>query len=186
MLEKDDSWDIVEYGEADTSSIKDALVNMISGEDDFANDNKNTEVEPNGARVHLIYDFPLDWDGEDVTATVVSENKELIDSAENLISHLEDFYNGRRARVLVAKLGPKMNLERREDTSEYLLTVRRNHIPIITNDKVYFGTGRTEVSMKQSFWYEINNSKSSWVKNDSDLDRYHLLIDIMPNDKINK
>lgn len=180
MLEKDDSWDIVDYGNCDISATKNILINMITEENAFIRDHGD---KSEGAKVHIIYDFPLDWDGEEVSATASSTNIELVNSVEPIISHLEEFYDGTRAGVLIGKFPPNKELTRYQDANRYLLSIRRNHIPIITNDNVFSSIGPTEINMKESVWYEINNSKEFTIKNNSEFDRYHLVIDILPNSK---
>jgi aspartyl/asparaginyl beta-hydroxylase (cupin superfamily) len=66
------------------------------------------------------------------------------------------------------------------DKGDYLSTVRRFHIPIITNDLVSYTVNGERVHMKQGECWEINNLKSHSVLNESDTDRVHLLIDIFP------
>jgi len=68
--------------------------------------------------------------------------------------------------------------------------VIRTHIPIITNPEVQFGIG----DPKQKIYYlEAGNlyyirtyDRTHWVKNNSNEDRYHLLIDMKPTEEICK
>lgn len=60
------------------------------------------------------------------------------------------------------------------------LKMIRCHIPIITNEGVKFGIDNNEYYMEAGkLWYS-RVDKSHWVKNDSDIDRIHLVIDIKP------
>ena len=60
------------------------------------------------------------------------------------------------------------------------LKMIRCHIPIITNERVKFGIDNNEYYMEAGkLWYS-RVDKNHWVKNDSDIDRIHLVIDIKP------
>ena len=56
----------------------------------------------------------------------------------------------------------------------------RCHIPIITNNNVLFGIGTQEYTMQQNTLYYTRVDKKHWVKNNSDQDRIHLVIDLKP------
>jgi aspartyl/asparaginyl beta-hydroxylase (cupin superfamily) len=58
---------------------------------------------------------------------------------------------------------------------------RRIHIPLITNPKVIFEVFEEKKYLEVGNWYEINNIIPHSVINDSDHDRIHAIIDIMPN-----
>jgi aspartyl/asparaginyl beta-hydroxylase (cupin superfamily) len=64
------------------------------------------------------------------------------------------------------------------------MLARRNHVPIITSGNVIFGVGSERVNMQIGECWEINNYRFHWVDNNSDIDRVHLLVDIMPNEEL--
>ncbi|GBG28472.1 Hypothetical Protein FCC1311_046952 [Hondaea fermentalgiana] len=53
----------------------------------------------------------------------------------------------------------------------------RVHIPVITHEKVTFGSGKSEIYMKPGHAYLFDNGNFHWVKNDSPIDRVHLIFD---------
>ena len=62
----------------------------------------------------------------------------------------------------------------------------RCHIPIITNELVKFGIDNNEYYMEAGkLWYS-RVDKNHWVKNDSDIDRIHLVIDLKPTEEMIK
>ena len=67
-----------------------------------------------------------------------------------------------------------------------MTTCKRTHIPIITNSEVTFTVGGETKFLKEGEIWEINNTKEHSVDNNSDIDRIHLLIDIMPNEELGK
>ena len=183
MLKRDLEFDITHVGEVDSSIIKSELLKILEEQDSLpVNNNRSGFATHSKTKSHLIYDFPLDWDGEQTIDSVIStDNKTLIDSVEPLILTLEEKYAGKRGRVLLVNLPAGESIPEHMDSGAYLQIVHRNHMPIITNDQVIFGVGNTVVNMKENNAYEINNHKTHYVNNDGDTDRYHLIIDIIPN-----
>lgn len=127
----------------------------------------------------------LQWkSGESFITKQESDDAGLINLLEPIIKNLEEIHNGIRGMVLLIKLKAKQNIAIHFDSGDYLMLSRRNHIPIITSDNVFFGVGDEKISMQAGECWEINNSRPHFVENNSDIDRVHLLIDIMPNEEI--
>jgi hypothetical protein len=103
-----------------------------------------------------------------------------------IILELEKRMVGVSARVLLIKLNANSKVFVHKDSGDYLSTVRRFHIPIITNEKVSYTVGGETIHMPEGSCYEINNLRLHSVDNDSDYDRIHLLIDIMPESEIKR
>ena len=182
MLKRDLDFEIIHIGEVDSSHVKDELLKILekNQEIEINNDRKNFATHSK-TKSHLIYNFPLEWDGNlKMDAEISTTDTEMIAAVEPLVRILEDTQNGKRGRVLLVNLPAGERIPMHEDSGIYLQMVHRNHIPIITNDKVMFGVGSTLINMKQDNIYEINNHKTHYVNNDSDLDRYHLIIDVIP------
>lgn len=53
-------------------------------------------------------------------------------------------------------------------------------IPIVSNDQVIFGIGDKEYNLKVGQLYYTKVDKTHWVRNKSDQDRIHLVIDLKP------
>jgi len=100
------------------------------------------------------------------------------------MTDLEKIHNGVRGNVLLIKLKAKEDVALHEDAGDYLMLSRRNHVPIITSGNVVFGVGSERINMQIGECWEINNYRFHWVDNDSDIDRVHLLVDIMPNEEL--
>lgn len=93
---------------------------------------------------------------------------------------LENYYNGDVVRVILIKLKSSGRVAKHVDVHKILIESHRCHIPIITNDNVIFGIGENEYNLKEGIIYEVNNAIDHYVLNNSDQDRIHLLIDILP------
>ena len=94
-----------------------------------------------------------------------------------------NYGDGYFIRVLIVKLKANSNIEPHVDDGHSLMTCKRTHIAIITNENVIFKVGGEEKYMKEGQIWEIDNSKQHSVDNNSDVDRIHLIIDYVVSDK---
>ena len=101
---------------------------------------------------------------------------------EDIYNKLESEFDGKVVRVEVVKLKANTNIRTHVDGGTMLAVARRCHIPIITNKDVFFTVYKDTVNMKEGVIYEINNSMPHSVLNDSDHDRIHIIIDVLPNE----
>lgn len=130
----------------------------------------------------FIYEYDNSWNpGEGYELKHRSEDKELLDLVIPIIEDLEKLHNGRVAKTLFIKLPPFKDVLPHVDNGPYLETVRRHHIPIITNPKVSFVIDGERRFMDVGECWEVNNNKRHQVWNEGGSDRIHLLIDIIPN-----
>ncbi len=134
---------------------------------------------------YYIYETDLFWIPEyEYIVKQKSDNVELLNAVEPIVKDLEEKYNGLRGQVLLIKLVANKEIPPHTDKGSYLMKARRHHIPIITSSGTVFGVGDEEVSMGPGECWEINNSRTHYVNNYSDVDRIHLLIDIMPKGEL--
>ena len=182
MFKKDLDFDIIHIGEVDDSAVKNELLKILKENEEMSiNNDRHNFRSHSKTKTHLIYAFPLEWDGvSELDAELFTDDKAIIDAVEPLVRMLEERYNGKRGRVLIINLPSGKDIPEHTDSGPYLQIVHRTHIPIITNDQVVFGVGETEMNMKEGNCYEINNHKIHYVYNNGESDRYHLLIDIIP------
>lgn len=142
-------------------------------------DRRNPHLYTN---TYIVQDHELDWrNGEKFEPVML--NQDLYDLTFPIIKELEEKVSGKAARVLFIKLNANKDVTEHTDSGDYLNTVRRFHIPIITNENVSYTVNAEKINMKEGECWEINNRKPHSVDNSSNLDRIHLLIDIMPEDK---
>lgn len=182
MLKRDLDFEITHICEVNSALVKDELLKTLNENQEIEiNNDRNNFSTHSKTKSHLIYNFPLEWDGElKMDAEVSTKDLRMLDAVEPLISLLEDYHSGKRGRVLLVNLPAGEKIPMHKDSGIYLQLVHRNHVPIITNDKVMFGVGNSLINMKEDNVYEINNHKTHYVNNDGDSDRYHLIIDIIP------
>jgi len=136
---------------------------------------------------YFVYRANLKWNsGQEFITIRESDDSKLIDMLEPIIKNLEDIHDGVRGMVLLIKLKAREQISTHCDSGDYLMLSKRNHIPVVTSDNVFFSVGNEKISMQAGECWEINNSRPHLVENNSDIDRIHLLIDIMPNEELGK
>lgn len=130
--------------------------------------------------------YPFIWD-EDTADYTNSKGLEYFNldtplwkCIKPLIDILEVKYNGKASNAMLALL-PSKGIIPEHDDGGSLIKVHRLHIPIITNDKVYFFVNGTGYNLTVGNIYELNNVAPHGVYNLSEKDRVHLIIDITPN-----
>lgn len=134
---------------------------------------------------YFVYRADLNWkSGEPFQVKKESTNLALLDALEPIIKNLEEIHNGVRGMVLLIKLKAGQDISIHFDSGDYLMLSKRNHIPIVTSDNVLFGVADEMIGMQEGECWEINNSRPHFVKNSSNIDRVHLLIDIMPYEEL--
>jgi len=167
----------------DIENIK-SRVEKFSQEWDLDTSRQSTVYEgrPNphvNTNTYIIQNSSLHWE----RGTLFSKetlDKEMYDLVYPIVKELEDRMVGQSARILLIKLNANSKVFVHKDSGDYLSNVRRFHIPLITNEKVSYTVGGEEIHMEEGKCYEINNLKLHSVDNNSEYDRVHILIDIMP------
>lgn len=162
----------------DIDSIKDCLEYSTGW--DLHQQKRNFKSNHIHTESIFITELDLTWDGTEYNLVHHNENPELHQHTLKIISELERIYDGIVGRSMYARLKAGKEIPPHIDRHYYLTCVHRNHIPIITNDKVMFTVDNESINMKEGHCYEINNSKTHSVINGGDQDRTHLIVDIIP------
>jgi hypothetical protein len=89
----------------------------------------------------------------------------------------------RRVRVTCLKARAKSLVHRDADTDDYMA---RLHIPLITNDKCVFICNGTTLHMEAGKVYAVWVNQWHQIRNDSDEDRYHIIMDFYDTKKVTK
>jgi aspartyl/asparaginyl beta-hydroxylase/SEC-C motif-containing protein len=92
---------------------------------------------------------------------------------------IEQFYDGKGyvVRALFARLKSGGIIPPHTDGLYSLLFCNRVHIPIITTDENLFTVGGETKNLKVGEAWEINNATAHEVRNNSEKDRVHLIVD---------
>ena len=101
-----------------------------------------------------------------------------------IVNQIEDMgMYPRRVRVTCLKARAKSLVHRDADDGEYMA---RLHIPLITNKKCVFIADGQNLHMEAGKAYIVWTQIWHQIRNDSDQDRFHLIMDIYDTKKITK
>jgi len=109
------------------------------------------------------------------------KNEECNKNLKSIYDYLEHLYEGKVVRTEIIQMNKKSSIKPHVDGGVMLQLARRIHIPLITNPKVIFEVFGESKYLEVGNWYEINNIIPHSVINDSEYDRVHFIIDLMPN-----
>ena len=174
------------HGNYDIDNIKNIIVKLSN--EWFVNTSRQDTYDTHKNTIsYFMYQTDLNWkNGETFLVNAKAEDKKLLELIEPIIKDLEIIHNGVRGNVLFIKLVAGTDIAPHHDGGNYLDCTRRHHVPIITSDKTFFSVGLEKINMATGECWEINNTRLHSVENNSDIDRVHLLIDIMPNKYLEK
>lgn len=112
------------------------------------------------------------------------KTNEGIAQLNNIFQILENFYSGKVIRCEIIKLAGKSEILKHTDGGAILHYSRRVHIPLITHPDITFTVMNDTTHMKTGGWYEINNQMPHSVSNPTDIERIHVIIDILPDEML--
>jgi hypothetical protein len=169
----------------DITEVKE-LVNGLTVEQWQENTSRQITFKQHvSTETYFIHDYPLEWKlNTPYDGTLLREGSKIWEQIKPIVKSLEEHHNGTMGRVMFTKLAPNGHIPAHKDGGEYLETVRRHHIPIITNKNVAFIVDKEKINMQEGEVWEINNAKEHEVLNLSEHYRVHLMIDIIPNQYI--
>ena len=79
------------------------------------------------------------------------------------------------------RMVPGTNIEEHVDTQGWYNGIARMHYPIITHDEVYIFVDGKRVKMNEGEMWYMDVTKPHKLRNDSDVVRVHLVIDLVLN-----
>ena len=146
-------------------------------------------------QTHAIKDHDGGWSGiglvaangnafEDRLVDGVYEKTEVLKVAP-YIDHIIHSFDCELKRVRILRLAPGRDIRWHSDGGECLDRGKaRLHVPIVTNPKILFQISHEDQSWKAGeLWYG-DFAFPHRVRNASEKDRFHLVIDVVKNDKV--
>lgn len=111
-------------------------------------------------------------------AETLSKLKPILD---NIVSDIKNFYgyeNLKLTNVIFTELRKGGIIPEHVDEGKMLTSNHRIHIPIISHPDVKFVLDHKDYYLEPGHGYEINNQIIHEVRNESDIDRVHMIIDL--------
>jgi len=175
------------YNTYDVSKIKEEVFKLTDS--DWSEDvsRQNSYRLLRDTESYFIFQSDSEWSySTPFSSSLVCKNSKISELVEHIVQDLEKEHSGKRAKVLLTRLGPSKNIAKHQDSGHYLFAIRRHHIAILTDPSITFSVSKEKINMLEGECWEINNSKVHGVFNDGESTRVHLIIDIMPNKFINE
>lgn len=181
IKKKDTSWQFISNQiPFDISPIVEEVKNF-SYQWDLDTSRQDNNKTHSGTRMYSLRYIDYSWI-ESVTPTWYDTNKlENEDLKNKIFNHLEDIYLGKVVRAEIVEMPGSHDIRTHVDGGTFLNIARRIHIPLITNENVFFTVFNKTINMSVGSWYEINNILPHSVKNNSPSKRIHMILDILPN-----
>ncbi len=133
MRKSEEDFNVKKHAEYDVSELHD-YVNNFSDEWLLDTSRQNRPNTPHTqTNTYYIYTSSIHWKHKEKFVTnQISQDEKLLQLVEPIVKDLERIHNGVRGNVLLIKLKAKEDVAMHEDTGDYLMMSRRNHVPIIT------------------------------------------------------
>ena len=183
ILKKDTKWSILELGQFNVSGLE-AEISKFDLEwkiDTSRQDNNYTHSNTN---MYQICYTDYNWSpGSSIVTNQVNNLKtpKAIKELLDIYNKLEYYYEGKIIRCEIVKMLKNTKIPKHVDGGPLLYYSRRVHVPVITNEKITFTVMDNTIHMKKGGWYEINNQLPHSVNNETDIDRVHIIIDVLPD-----
>ena len=183
ILKKDTKWSILELGQFNVSGLE-AEISKFDLEwkiDTSRQDNNYTHSNTN---MYQICYTDYNWSpGSSIVTNQVNNLKtpKAIKELLDIYNKLEYYYEGKIIRCEIVKMLKNTKIPKHVDGGPLLYYSRRVHVPVITNEKITFTVMDNTIHMKRGGWYEINNQLPHSVNNETDIDRVHIIIDVLPD-----
>lgn len=97
---------------------------------------------------------------------------------------LEKYYNAVAKNAILDILPAKEDIKEHIDTSTIYTYCHRVHLPLVTNEKVFFHVAGYSYHMPKGKFFEFSNKDLHAVQNFSSETRIHLVVDLLPRSSI--
>lgn len=182
-LKKNTEWSILPIKDYDVNSLVE-YSKGLSQEWLYDTSRQETYKTHKDTNMFQIRFMDYDWNPGD-NIEVFDVNNILNDEArlefDKIVKDLETEYDSKAVRIEFVRMLAHTSIRPHVDGGNMLYIIRRCHIPLVTDEKVFFTVMNNTVNMKTGTAYEINNGMLHSVDNQSDIDRIHLIIDLLPN-----
>jgi hypothetical protein len=147
-----------------------------------ANSEKPNKFNALGKAQHLVFRFPknLTSHEESYDTALWPDWKGLIEPIIEEAVKPFDYSKGYSPRIMLAKLPADSEVKKHIDKSPSAQYPHKIHVPLQTNEKVFFYADGQAVHMEVGKAYEVNNNQLHWAENKGDIDRIHLIFEYFP------
>ncbi len=182
-------------GSVDTTDLKQLVLDLTEEKwDRFSVRQKRYEVHRDTQTIGLVYDPDFRHTHPTRLPTLRVFESALRPALAITAEHFEKTPQGKRLikqyglgyfiRATLVKLKAGGVIKPHQDLNFSLTHSHRIHLPIVTNDDVWFTVGNEAINMKEGQLIEINNRRMHSVDNKGNADRVHLILDfVLPGEQ---
>jgi len=165
------------------------ILNEIEERDWHISDYRNGVGNMSGTNSIPIHHTPLCASGLCTDEPIKAIRQEvLFDKYAPLIAPflnlLREYYRFNQYAAFLARLHPRSDIGMHYDGGNFLTKCHRIHVPLQTNPKVAYCIGDREYYWQRGKAYEFDNTRLHGVRNRSDEQRIHLVINLYNLDEL--
>lgn len=148
---------------------------------------KRYEVHRHTQSIGLVYDYDFRHSHPTPLPALQVFEPAIRPALATIAAHYENSPKGKELckkyglgffiRASLVRLNPGGEITPHQDKNFSLAHSHRVHLPVITNDDVWFSVGKETINLQEGGIYEINNRRLHHVRNDSRDGRVHLILD---------
>lgn len=182
-------------GDIEIAELKSLVLNLTDEQwENFSLRQKRYEVHQHTQSIGLVYDPDFRHSHPTRLPTLDMFEDELKPVLWMTADHFEETEKGKQlikensagyfVRATLVRLKAGGSIAEHRDMNFSLTHSHRVHLPIVTNDEVWFSVGSETINMREGQLYEINNRRLHSVENKGDDDRVHLILDfVLPSER---
>jgi hypothetical protein len=182
-------------GNLDLAELKKPVLKLTEEQwNSFSLRQMRYEVHQQTQTIGLVYDPDFRHSHPTRLPALETFESELRPAFWMVADHFEDTNASQRlirergrgyfVRVSLVRLKAGCNIAAHQDNNFSLTHSHRIHLPVVTNEAVWFTVGGETINMREGELYEINNRRMHTVSNNGSTDRVHLILDfVLPGEK---
>lgn len=147
---------------------------------DIADYKKRNDLECFTTTRHIIFQFPVALKGSHTDSNYTDmwqEWKNVLVPVIEGVTRPYGFAQGNTARIMLANICPGGEIGKHIDEHASADVPHKMHVPIKTDESVYFIEEDSAYNLQYGFAYEVNNKIMHGVMNKSANERIHLIFD---------
>ena len=182
-------------GDIEIAELKGLVLSLTDEQwDSFSLRQKRYEVHQHTQSIGLVYDPDFRHSHPTRLPTLDMFEAELKPVLWMTADHFEETEKGKQlikensagyfVRATLVRLKAGGSIAEHRDMNFSLTHSHRVHLPIVTNDEVWFSVGSETINLREGQLYEINNRRLHSVENKGSDDRVHLILDfVLPSER---
>jgi quercetin dioxygenase-like cupin family protein len=184
-----------QIGNLDTAELKSLVLDLTEEQwNSFSLRQQRYEVHRDTQTIGLVYDPDFRHSHPTRLPTLQIFEAALRPAMFMTTDHFEETSTGQQlvrenglgyfVRATLVRLKAGGTIADHQDKNFSLTHSHRLHLPIVTNDEVWFTVGGESINLREGQLFEVNNRRMHSVHNKGSDDRVHLILDyVLPGEK---